>query len=114
MPTIPAPTPKPPRHLKAPTKRWWRSVVNEWVLSEHHIILLTKTCEALDRNAQAREAIAKDGLTTRTADGGVKMHPAVRVEAETRIAVARLLRELDLDVEPPAAEKRPPALRSVR
>jgi len=49
----------------------------------------------------AREVLAAKGLTTSTRDGGEKLHPAARVEAESRIAFARLLRELDLDVTAP-------------
>ena len=57
--------------------------------------------------------IAETGLTSKTRDGE-KLHPAVRIETDSRLAFARLLRELDLDVDPPAEAKRPPALRSMR
>ena len=76
--------------------------------------LLTLAAEALDRCAQAREAVDKDGLTVRTADGGLKTHPCIAIERDARLAFARLLRELDLDVEPPASDRRPPSLRSNR
>jgi P27 family predicted phage terminase small subunit len=96
------------------TRRWFASVVGNWELEAHHVRLLTLACEAWDRCQQARETIAREGLTTPTRDGGAKLHPAVRVEDSARIAFARLLRELDLDVDPPAEAKRPPQLRAFR
>ena len=106
-------TPKPPRHLKAATRRWWVAVVTDWQLEEHHLRLLTLAAEAWDRCAQAREMVTREGLTTPTKDGGKRLHPAVRVEQDARLAFCRCLRELDLDVAPPAEAKRPPALRSI-
>ena len=41
-------SPKPPRHLKAPTKRWWKSVVDGYSLEPHHVRLLTLAAEAWD------------------------------------------------------------------
>ena len=38
----------------------------------------------------------------------------MRIENDCRLAFARLLRELDLDLDPPADSKRPPMLRSIR
>src|SRR5262245_42307477 len=100
----------PPRNLRPATKRWFREVTETWDLEPHHVRLLTLACQAWDRCEEAREQIARDGLTTRTRDGGLKLHPACRVEDSSRIAFARLLRELDLDTEPPAAARRPPML----
>jgi P27 family predicted phage terminase small subunit len=88
-------------------------VVADWQLEDHHMRLLTSACEAWDRCAEARELIARDGLVTTTARGGVRAHPAVAIERDARLAFARLLRELDLDVSPPAETRRPPALRSI-
>jgi P27 family predicted phage terminase small subunit len=105
--------PRAPRHLKAATRRWWESVVADWDLEEHHVRLLTLAGEAWDRCQQARELIAAEGLTTPTKSGGARLHPAVRVETDSRLAFARLIRELDLDVTAPAEAKRPPALRSI-
>ena len=105
--------PAAPRHLSTTTRKWWRSVVGRWELEDHHVRLLTLAAEAWDRGEQARELVARDGLTTPTRDGGAKLHPAVRVETDCRLAFARLLRELDLDLDPPAETRRPPALRSI-
>ena len=106
--------PKAPAHLRPPTAKWWRGVLEEYQLEPHHVRLLTLAGEAFDRCTQAREAVDADGITVKTGDGGLKAHPAVAIERDSRLAFARLLRELDLDVEPPASDRRPPSLRSNR
>jgi phage terminase small subunit len=106
-------TPKPPRHLTAATRRWWLSVVEGWELEDHHVRLLTLAAQAWDRADLARGEVARDGLTVPTRDGGRKSHPALKALEAAEIAFARLIRELDLDVVPPAASSRPPALRSI-
>jgi P27 family predicted phage terminase small subunit len=79
-----------------------------YVLAEHHLRLLQLACEAWDRAQQARAAIEREGLTIRTDEGGLKAHPAVGIERDSRLAVARFVRELDLDTEPPAPERNGP------
>lgn len=106
--------PKAPQHLRPETRRWWRSVVADYVLEEHHKRLLTLAAEAFDRCAEAREVLTRDGLTIRTGDDSLKAHPAVNIERDSRLAFARLVRELDLDCEPPGEGRRPPALKSNR
>ena len=62
----------------------------------------------------AREILETEGLTVQTA-GGIKPHPAIAIERDSRLAVARLLRELDLDTEPPTSARfGPPGLFSNR
>jgi len=103
-----------PAYLQPATRTWWESVVSRWTLEDHHVRLLTLAAEAWDRGQQAREAILRDGLTVDTKMGGVRAHPALRVENDCRLTFARLIRELDLDLEAPPVASRPPALRSVR
>lgn len=79
----------------------------EYELGQHHVKLLTLLCEALDRGEHARETIAASGAYVRDRFGQLKAHPAVAVERDARIAVARLTRELDLDGDP-APDPRPP------
>jgi phage terminase small subunit len=100
--------------LQPETRSWWEATARRWTLEPHHVRLLTLAAEAWDRGQQAREAILRDGLTTTTKDGGVRAHPAVRVEGDCRLAFARLVRELDLDLEAPPAASRPAPLRSMR
>lgn len=102
---------RPPDHLKPSTKRWFRRVLKEYQLEEHHERVLQLACEAWDRSEEARLRIAQDGAYLPDRFGQLKAHPAIDVERDSRIAFMRALRELDLDVDPPAAEARPPQLR---
>jgi phage terminase small subunit len=101
-----------PTHLKLATKRWWLAVVTDWELEEHHVRLLTLAGEAWDRCAEARELVKSQGLTFTTRLGELRVNPAVAIERDARLAFARLLRELDLDIVPPSTDVRPPRLRS--
>jgi hypothetical protein len=90
-------------------------VVRDYDLEEHHLRLLQLAGEAWDRGQQARSELLRDGLTVITEAGGRKAHPCVAIERDSRIAFARLIRELDLDVEAPADSRvGPPSLRSNR
>ncbi len=90
-------SPKPPSHLRQPTAKWWRSVVDEFDLDPHHVRLLTLAAEAWDRGQQAREVIDNDGMTFTDRFGSPKPRPEVAIERDARISFARLLRELALD-----------------
>ena len=106
--------PKAPQHLASDTRQWWRAVVAEYVLEDHHVRLLTLAAETWDRCQQAREILDREGLTYTDRFGQPRARPENAVERDSRIAFARLLRELDLDVDPPEERARPPRLRSNR
>jgi len=77
--------------------------------------LLQAAGEAWDRYQQARTALAEHGLTFTDDKGMVRARPEAAIERDSRIAFARLIRELDLDTDGPAEPRsRPPALRSNR
>jgi len=103
-----------PGHLRPLTRRWWRQVVSDYILEAHHLRLLTLAAEAWDRCQQAREAIDEHGLTYEDRFDQPHSRPEIGIERDSRLAFARLLRELDLDVEPPNGSSRPPGLRSNR
>jgi phage terminase small subunit len=86
-----------PSHLRPSTKKWWLSVQSEFALEEHHSKILTLAGEALDRCEQAREALATYGTTYQDRFDSPKARPEVAIERDSRIAFARLLRELALD-----------------
>lgn len=97
--------PTAPRHLSESSRAFWRSVVAEFELETHHLAILQAACEARDRMDEARAAIDTDGAYI-TGRFGMKAHPALAVERDSRTAMLRALRELGLDLEAPAS--RPP------
>jgi len=102
--------PRAPKHLRPAMKTWWTSVVRNFQLEDHHRLLLTAACEALDRAEQAREAILHDGPYFSDRHGAIKPHPGLQTERDSKALFARFVRELDLDAEAPGEAKRPPAL----
>ena len=110
---VPAPT-----HLSPAAARFWTETVAEFELAPHHLLILQAACEQLDLVAMARAELAAHGaLALVDLHGRVTStpHPAAGIQRHATIALARLLRELDLDTSSFAAfESRPPALRGNR
>ena len=98
-----------PKHLKATTRRWYQAVLDEYQLEPHHRRLLLLAAEAWDRCQQAREALAKHGIVYADRFGAPHARPEVGIERDSRLAFARLIRELALDVESPG-DNRPPVI----
>lgn len=96
-----------PEHLTERAREWVENVTQEYALDPHHRHLLVLAAEALDRGEEARIALADHGMTYLDRFGAPRSHPAVAVERDSRLAFARLLRELDLDGAP-APDSRPP------
>ncbi len=104
----------PPKHLTPETAAWWRTVMEEFELEEHHVRLLTLACEAFDAAQDARMVLQSEGKVFLDRFGQPKPRPEVNIQRDSAISFARLLRELDLDVNVPAERSRPPALISNR
>lgn len=100
----------PPNHLRPDTAAWWRSVAGDYALEAHHLRILTLAAEAWDRGVEAREAIAKHGTVFVDRFDQPRARPEVAIERDSRIAFARLVRELTLDIDPPDEPGRPPRL----
>src|SRR5918994_2004384 len=94
--------PKAPKHLSEPSRNWWRSCVREYSLEPHHLKLLQSAAECWDRQQQARAILDREGITFVDDRGNARVHPAVAVERDARVGFARLIRELDLDVDAPS------------
>jgi P27 family predicted phage terminase small subunit len=98
---------EPPVHLGAEAADLWRAVIADYELDRPALVLLEALCDAWERYAQARSVLAAEGPFV---EGryGPKAHPAVAVERDSRVMLARLVRELDLEGLPIPEPKRPP------
>ena len=99
--------PKPPKYLKVDGRKFWRGVLRDYEILEcHDLKLLAEAASCIDRISEAREEIEKAGPYYIDRFKQPKQHPAHDVERNNKTLLARLLRELCLDIEPPAS--RPP------
>lgn len=97
---------KAPAHLSRSMRAWFRQVLDVYELGPHHVKLLTLGCEAFDRATEAREIIAAaGGPTYLDRFGAPRVHPAVSVERDARLAFVRIVRELCLDDDAPEAPR---------
>jgi phage terminase small subunit len=101
-----------PNHLSSGSGELYRRLAEDYRLDHepHALEVLRLACEALDRCAQAREAIERDGPFVTNRFGEKRPHPGIGVERVSRIAALRALRELSLDGEAPN-DVRPSRLR---
>lgn len=100
---------RPPAHLSPATRKFWRIILDEFALESHHLRTLEAACQAWDRYQQAREILAKAGLTFTDRLGNVRARPECKVEADARTAYLRAMRELGLDHVANPDASRPPA-----
>ena len=96
-----------PQHLQAATRKWYASVCDGYELEEHHARILQTACEAWDRMQGAREDLAKLGTTYLDRFSAPHARPQVAIERDARRDFHRAIRELALDVEPPASARPP-------
>ena len=96
-----------PSHLSARSKAIWKSIDQAYVLATHQKATLRLACEALDRADEAHAVLAAQGAFYKDRFGTPRPHPALAVERDSRLAWARLIRELALDPSD-LADPRPP------
>jgi phage terminase small subunit len=108
LPKAPKP-PRPPARLSPAMRAWWNQTVRTFVLERHHLLLLEGACRSWDLAQRARAVLDREGLTYLDRWRQPRVRAEVQVEHQAKIAFARLLRELSLDVSAPEAS-RPPGL----
>jgi len=64
------------------------------------MLRLTACAESWDRVQEAREAVAAEGMFPQNGRTR-KLHPALALERDSMILFARMLRELNLDIDTP-------------
>lgn len=98
---------KIPEHLSKEMKKFYKDTCSSYNLEPHHLIILCKACECLDRSELARLEVEKDGLVVSDRYGSLKPHPCVKMELDNKNTARLLLRELALDIEPSEAGRAP-------
>jgi phage terminase small subunit len=94
-----APLP-PPGDLGDAGRALWASIAARWQVEGRHVPVLLAACREHDRAEQAEATVRAQGAYVTDRYGGLKAHPAVGVARSSRLAVARLLRALELDDDP--------------
>lgn len=92
--------PPAPRHLSDLAKVEWKRLapiaVRQGSLTIADGRAFELLCETLATEKRCRELVLVEGVSTRTADGGQKPHPAVRPMETARLQAARLLEKFGL------------------
>jgi phage terminase small subunit len=92
----------PPDHFSDATKAWWIEIITTHRIERHQLRALTAAAEAWDLKEQAREILAKRGLTYEDDRGMIRARPEAAIMRDNRIGYLRAMRELGLDkAEPP-------------
>jgi P27 family predicted phage terminase small subunit len=87
---------RPPAHLSKTAKAWFSAVAASYDLDETHIQILTMAAELRDRAENARQLVQEDGAILADRFGQQREHPAAKLERDSKIAFARMMRELGL------------------
>lgn len=83
--------------LRAPGRRLWSSVVDEWDLEKFEISLLVQAVTCVDQLDQLDALVRKDGPVVESPQGP-KAHPALVESRQQKLVLARLLAALRLPV----------------
>ena|SRR5437879_607300 len=93
--------PKPPKHLSAEAKKWWRKLCDEYDLSDSAAqLLLENALSSFDRWQGARKILAREGAVVRDRFGQRVAHVAVAIERDAKGMMVRAFKALNLDLEP--------------
>lgn len=109
---------KPPAGTKAAGRRLWSSIVDDYDLDEHELVLLREAVRTVDLLADLDVLVKRDGPIVDTPQGP-RAHPAAVEARQQRIALARLLAALRLpsgeegDTQPSARPQRRGGARGV-
>lgn len=101
----------PPEHLSPAARSWFSRVCKEYSLDETGEEIVRMAAELRDRAEHAREIVARDGGIINDRFGQPRENPAAKLERDSKIAFARLVRELGLASDESEPD-RPPRVRS--
>jgi hypothetical protein len=95
VPEKPRP-PRPPAGLGARGRAFWKRTVAVYTLTDGEQVLLHEVCRSLDELELLEAVVSADGPMTEGSTGQRRVHPAVGELRGHRLAVARMLAQLDL------------------
>jgi len=99
------PYPESPGHLTPRAAALWRGLGPNHASTVGRRALLQAALEAMDRAEGARQAIAVDGMVTKTgASGAIHLNPLVKAERDARQQFVAIWRALRLDCGPAYSE----------
>jgi|SRR3954451_1160761 phage terminase small subunit len=85
-----------PKHLSPARTNLWNRTTANFTLEETELELLRLACETLDRAEDARLILAKEGIVSTGRYRQKLAHPAVAIERDSRLAAARIFKQLAL------------------
>ncbi len=106
--------PRPPTDLGARGRRFWQATMRTYDLSGPEQELLAEVCRLLDELDALQAVVDADGLTVTGSTGQVRVHPALNELRQHRLAVGRLLGQLELPDEDEQSVPSPASLRAAK
>jgi P27 family predicted phage terminase small subunit len=101
-------TVKPPPALSPEARQWWKKLTNEYEMDDQAGLLLLRTAmEAFDDMRKAQAILDRDGLVIEDRFGQKRAHPLSATLRDSRTAMMRALKSLNLDIVPPGPVGRP-------
>ena len=98
-----------PKHLSKASKAWFTLVADSYELNETNLEILRMAGELLDRAEAARKLVEAEGAIVADRFGQSREHPATKLERDSKIAFARLMRELGLASDESESDRPPRA-----
>lgn len=89
----------PPKHLSASAKTFWCWATETYRLAPDALKVLETACVAWDTGESARKTLQAEGSYYTDRHGVIRVHPAIRVQRESKALFLRSLTTLGL--EPP-------------
>jgi phage terminase small subunit len=83
--------------LKKATRAWVEQMKADYVLDEHHELMLEAAGQLWDRYEEARDIISRDGILVTSPTGVLKPHPLIATERNAVREFAALIKQLKLD-----------------
>ena len=103
--------PAPPKALGAAGRDLWKKLHDGLEWDPHEVPMVQQVCRQADLVAELEQAVAADGITTLGSAGQPRLNGAVTELRMSRLALARLLGQLQI---PNDAELTPAQLRGRR